>query len=413
MRKTFKVLVVYVRWDKKLRKTIEDSIFSFGKYHPKDVDVFYYSYRPEINMDSFLKHMTFDVVIFHSIFMCYRWRWNKEDWNATLGRFQKLWKNALKVLLVQDEQYYTNRTHEFINTVGIHTLLTCANKSVANILYPKERVNLKQIKMVLAGYVDEQTLNEIKRISHFEHIKRDIDIGYRTDKTPFALGYLGRLKTLVSEVVNSRAAFYPQLKIDVKNTTDKKDTYYGMDWFRFLLHCRTAISCPGGASIQDPKGEIRLRVEEYLKRNRNATYEEIDDAILKVYGKPIEYEGITPRFFETIMTKTCQILVEGDYAGIFKPGVHYIELKKDLSNLDEVFEKVQDVNYCRKIANRAYKDIVNSGLYTYQNYVKEVFEIIRPYAVASKTRKLNSLFSKFVLRINNILIDERIVVSDK
>lgn len=411
--KTLKVLVVYVRWEKKLRKTIEDSIFSFGKYHPDGVEVFYYSYRPEIGLDALLKPMKFDIVIFHSIFMCYRWRWSKEEWSTTLNRFQGLWKNALKVLIVQDEQYYTNRIHEFINTVGIHTLLTCcANEEAANILYPKDKVNLKQIKMVLTGYVDEQTLQEVNKMVRTEKIKRDIDIGYRADVTPFALGFQGRLKTLIPEIVNERGKEYPNLQLDIKNTIGSKNTFLGMDWFRFLLRCRTMLGSLGGASIQDPYGEIRWRVSEYQKKHRKATYEEIDEHVLKVYAEPIDYTAISPRCFEVAMTKTCQVLVEGEYAGIFKPGIHYIELKKDFSNLDEVFEKVQDERYCRKLAKRAYKDVIQSGKFTYRKYVQEVIDTVEPFASKLATGRWNVLYARTVLKINNILIDKRIIVSD-
>lgn len=411
--KKLKVLVVYYRESRHIRKTIEDSIGCFGKYPPENIEVFYYSYRPDINIDIFLKYMHFDIVMFHFIFICQRWHWNTQQWKDTVERFQGLWKGALKVLFAQDEQYLTDKIHEFVNRVGIHTLFTCANEGAADILYPKERVNLKQIKMVLAGYVDEQTLKNVKKMIRTENIKREIDIGYRADVTPFALGFQGRLKTLIPEIVNERGKEYPNLRLDIKNTVGIKNTFFGMDWFRFLLQCRTVIGSLGGASIQDPHGEIRWRVNEYQKKNRKATYEEIDENILKVYAESIDYTGITPRCFEVVMAKTCQVLVEGEYAGIFKPGIHYIELKKDFSNLDEVFEKVQDVKYCRKIANRAYVDIIQSGKYTYRKYVQEVMASVVPYVHKTTSGGLNRLYSALVLKINNSLVDQRIIVHDE
>lgn len=410
--KKLKVLVVYYREAKHIRKTIEDSICCFGKYTPENIEVFYYSYRPDINIDIFLKHMHFDIVMFHFIFICQRWHWNTQQWKDTVERFQGLWKGALKVLFAQDEQYLTDKIHEFVNRVGIHTLFTCANESAANILYPEERVSLKQLKMVLTGYVDEQTLKNVKKMIRTENIKREIDIGYRADVTPFALGFQGRLKTLIPEVVNERAGEYPNLKLDVKNTIGSKNTFFGMDWFRFLLQCRTMLGSLGGASIQDPHGEIRWRVSEYQKKNRKATYEEIDEAVLKVYAETIDYTAISPRCFEVAMTKTCQVLVEGEYAGIFKPGIHYIELKKDFSNLDQVFEKIQDERYCRKLANRTYRDVIQSGKYTYRRYVQEVMDAIVPFASRTASGRMNSLYASAVLKLHNILIDRRIIVSD-
>lgn len=412
IRKKLKVLVVYYRESRHIRKTIEDSICCFGKYPPENIEVFYYSYRPDINIDIFLKYMHFDIVMFHFIFICQRWHWNTQQWKDTVERFQGLWKGALKVLFAQDEQYLTDKIHEFANRVGIHTLFTCANEGAADILYPKERVDLKQIKMVLTGYVDEQTLKNVKKMIRTENIKREIDIGYRADVTPFALGFQGRLKTLIPEVVNERAGEYPNLKLDVKNTVGSKNTFFGMDWFRFLLQCRTMLGSLGGSSIQDPHGEIRWRVSEYQKKNRKATYEEIDEAVLKVYAETIDYTAISPRCFEVAMTKTCQVLVEGEYAGILKPGIHYIELKNDFSNLDQVLEKIQNESYCRKLANRTYRDVIQSGKYTYRRYVQEVMDTIVPFASKTASGKMNALYASAVLKLYNILIDHRIIVSD-
>lgn len=40
--------------------------------------------------------------------------------------------------------------------------------------------------------------------------------------------------------------------------------------------------------------------------------------------------------------KTCKLLMKGDYAGVFRAGRDYIEIKKDFSNLDEVIQKVKN-----------------------------------------------------------------------
>jgi hypothetical protein len=69
--------------------------------------------------------------------------------------------------------------------------------------------------------------------------------------------------------------------------------------------------------------------------------------------------------------------VEGDYAGIFKPGIHYIEIKKDWSNLPEVMDRIRDVELCENIAENVFRDIVLSGCYTYRNFVKFVIDHVR------------------------------------
>ncbi len=413
-RRKYNILVVYGREQKNIRKTIEDSIFCFGKYHPENVKVFYYSYRKDINFDFILSRIKFDIIIFHSIFMCYRWHWTKWEWEKNIDRISKLWKDSVKAVFLQDENKLTNKIHQFINDVGIDIIFTAASLNTAKILYPQEKIKVKRIEQVLTGYVDSCTLKAVKKIVNEEKIARDIDIGYRADVTPFSLGYQGRLKTLIPEVVNNQVKKYPDLKTDILNTDGDKNTFYGMDWFRFMLRCRTMISCMGGSSIHDPNGEIEKRVDSYIKKNRKVTYEDVDRDILQKYAFPLNYVAISPRCFEAAMTKTCQILIEGDYAGIFKPNVHYIELKKDFSNIDEVLLKVRDKKLCREIANNAYNDIIKSGDYTYRGYVNHVFEVLIPFIKKKQEiGMIHRILIKILLELNNFLVDNRIIVADK
>jgi hypothetical protein len=72
------------------------------------------------------------------------------------------------------------------------------------------------------------------------------------------------------------------------------------------------------------------------------------------------------------VTRTCQVLVEGDYSGVLKGGEHYIEIKRDLSNVEEVLDLMQDEALRERIVETAYRDIVESGLYTYRRLVEQI-----------------------------------------
>ncbi len=85
--------------------------------------------------------------------------------------------------------------------------------------------------------------------------------------------------------------------------------------------------------------------------------------------------AISPRHLEACATRTVQILVEGSYSGVLQPGVHYLELKRDLSNLDAVLETVAAED-SREIAERAYADIVASGRFTYRRLVEDVERVL-------------------------------------
>jgi len=84
----------------------------------------------------------------------------------------------------------------------------------------------------------------------------------------------------------------------------------------------------------------------------------------------IQYNQISPRHFEAAATKTVQILFEGDYSEIFKPYKHYIPLKKDFSNINEVLSLLSDKQFRIDVTNRAYNEIIMNNVYRYQSFVK-------------------------------------------
>jgi hypothetical protein len=241
-------------------------------------------------------------------------------------------------------------------------------------LYPKEKTHLKHYFTTLTGFVDEETLKTIENLKK-EVVRRDVDLGYRGNQLPSYLGKHGQLKRIIAEKFLD-AIKDQSLKIDI--SIRPQDVFYGADWFRFLLRCRTALGCLGGSGLHDPKGEIRKKVEEYVKEHPQASFEEVEEHCFKGLDDQLHIFALSPRHFECAMTKTCQVLLEGDYR-IFLPHVDYIEVKKDFSNIDEVIEKIKDRDYCEKIAENAYEHIVLTQKYTYSAFAQRIFEHIQTH----------------------------------
>ena len=63
-------------------------------------------------------------------------------------------------------------------------------------------------------------------------------------------------------------------------------------------------------------------------------------------------------------------MVEGDYNGILVADEHYIELKRDFSNIAQVMERIVKDEDRDRITKKAYEDIVASGKYTYERFVE-------------------------------------------
>ena len=57
------------------------------------------------------------------------------------------------------------------------------------------------------------------------------------------------------------------------------------------------------------------------------------------------------------MTMTCQVLVEGDYNGVFIPWKHYIPIKRDFGDIDETLDIIKEDRLREEIIAKAWKDI--------------------------------------------------------
>jgi len=120
-----------------------------------------------------------------------------------------------------------------------------------------------------------------------------------------------------------------------------------------------------------------------------------DSEIYEEYIKDKEIDGImnqiSPRVFETIAAKTVLVLFEGNYSDVIKAGEHYIPLKKDGSNLEEVLQLLQDDAYIDAMAERAYRDIITSGKYSYKNFIELVDKEIAKALAREKCATTNTV----------------------
>jgi hypothetical protein len=278
------------------------------------------------------------------------------------------------VAIPQDEYANSKRLWRILNEYKVKSVFTCADGRDQKVLYPKNKVGVKNFIKVFPGYVDEATLSEIED-QGWSSGERSIDIGYRSRRLPYWFGRYAQNKAKVGEVIKKYCEEHTDLEVDISSDLDK--VLYGDEWVKFLCRCNVVLGVESGTSLMYKDWGIRERVESYLEKNPRADYEEVERACFPGEDGNISLLTVGPRVFEAAMTKTCQILLEGDYAGVVKPGVHYVELKKDYSNLEEVIEKVKDEDYRNKIVERAYKDLVLSGRYSFRVFINRVVENLR------------------------------------
>jgi hypothetical protein len=62
------------------------------------------------------------------------------------------------------------------------------------------------------------------------------------------------------------------------------------------------------------------------------------------------------------------ILIEGEYNGVLTPGLHYLPLAADFSNLDEILRAFADDELRARITTRAFDDIIASGRWSHRAF---------------------------------------------
>jgi hypothetical protein len=114
-------------------------------------------------------------------------------------------------------------------------------------------------------------------------------------------------------------------------------------------------------------------VERRLKERPETSFEELEAELFPGRDGELSLFAISPRHLEACATRTAQILIEGDYNGILEPDRHYLPLRRDFSNLDELLDVVaSDRGRAEELAEAARRDIVASGEWTYERLVRDV-----------------------------------------
>lgn len=272
---------------------------------------------------------------------------------------------GLKALMKQDEQYRTNRIVEYLSTNRFDVLTTCVSPEHVRRVYPEDVLGDLRIVHALTGYVTES----LAGLRHRPTQNRPVDIGYRGSEQPFYFGRLAYEKRSIGDVVEA-AAKARGLRTDISSRWE--DRFMGRRWFDFLRRCKATLGLESGASVFDYDGKIEEQCNEYLRAHPGASFEEVYAEILEPHDGVTFYNQISPRHFEAAACRTLQILYEGHYSGIFEAGRHYLSLRRDHSNLDEVLDRALDPHEHARLTETAFDDIVANDAYRYDAFVAEL-----------------------------------------
>lgn len=336
-------------------QTIIDHCKAFGKYSRHR---FYFVDPVGREVPSWLRLDDFDILVIHySIYTISDWYLHK-TWVDAISS-----SSCYRIMFIQDEYRRVNEFTAMMRKLNIHALFTCVPDSEIPKVYPEEKLpGVKKIQ-TLTGFVPDELL---KSKPDFDS-PRSMDVVYRGRKLGYWYGELGQEKRRIAEGFLEHARS-TNLKCDISYF--EEDRIYGEAWVRFMTSAYCTLGTESGASVFDFTGDIENNVTQYLRRHPAASFEEVRDLFFRDQENRIRLNQISPRMFEAIAYGTCLVLFEGEYSGILKPWRHFIPLKKDFSNFQEVAQKIKDREFTRTIAQTAYNEIVASGKHSYRNFIK-------------------------------------------
>ena len=296
-------------------------------------------------------------------------RWSPEYFErktaplAALARF-----TGPKIAMPQDEFVHTDGLGALLARIGCTHVLSAAGPEDARKIYgpflPDAHIGNK-----LTGYLETATLDRIEAMARAQPV-RDIDVGYRAWHAEAWLGEHGVLKARIAQEADALAPAFPKLRMDV--SIAETDVLTSDDWYRFLLRCRATLGVEGGASVLDRDGSICARTRAWVSAHPQASFEQVRDACFPGQDGSLSLFAIGPRHLEACATRTCQLLVEGQYQGVLRAGQDYLPIRRDFSNLPEVLRALDDDALVRRVAESAWQRVVGSGRYTYEGFVRDV-----------------------------------------
>jgi hypothetical protein len=269
---------------------------------------------------------------------------------------------GLKVQFRQDEFFTVDAMSGAMRRLGIDVLYTCVPPAELDKVYlPQALPDARRIT-TLTGFVpDEMLARKVAPIA-----ERPLDVSYRASKPPYALGELAVEKwRIVPRFLEATARH--GLVTDLAYGEEQR--LFGEEWIALLASSKCTLGAESGASVFDFTGEIQRAVERYLAEHPQAGFEEVRDRIFAAEEGRIRVNQISPRCFEAAALRTAMILYEGEYSGILEPWRHYVPLKKDFSNIEEVVAAIRNPPLLQAMVDRAYREIALNPAYSHRHFI--------------------------------------------
>lgn len=343
---------------------------SFSQYSIHDIFYFDVSKNDfDINLEQF------DAVLFSYSFLAATDTFS----HILIEKFNKY--TGLKIPVMQDDYLYFIRHRYSLAKFAINAIITIVSPQYWHEVFFGPFADLPKLQ-VLTGYVTEDMEHLFAKRLPLN--ARKWKIGYRSRPMPAIFGALCHEKY---EIGSTMRQICERKKIPYNIEVSEEKRIYGEAWHNFIRNCQVLLGTESGCNVFDFTGEIAKKIETYQKNFPEAGFWDIHKNCIAESEGIIKTNQISPRIFEAVSLGTGHILFEGEYSGILAPWKHYIPLKKDYSNIDEVLEALADLDFLEKMIARSYEDIVASGKYSYKNFIARIDRFLDSIPTKHKAAK--------------------------
>jgi len=326
-----------------------------------------------------LQSLRFRVVLLHYTLFGF---WPYEQLNDQFLRYIAESKDSYLIAFFQDEYRFCKPRFDFVNHFGVDCIYTLLEPNQFDAVYGKY-TKAKSLIYTIPGYVSDELVELGKRLTKPDE-ERNIDIGYRGRRLEHYMGKGAQEKIDIARIFSERSRV---LGLTLNIGTEENQRIYSEGWYKFLSDCKGCLGVEAGVSIFDLEDKVRTRCERLLSENPGLSFAELSSKLLDQWEDNVYYRTISPRHFEAAALRVCQILFEGRYSGIMQPMVHYIPLKKDFSNFDEVIRLFRNRDMRHQLTDNAYRDMIASGTYSYRSFIESFDEHLFDKGISSQINK--------------------------
>lgn len=290
---------------------------------------------------------------------------------------------GIRIVILQDEQENTLVVRKRVARLRPQILFTTLPPEAWSTVFPEEMFRETRIVRLLTGYARQRPLPPNLTLLPLK--ERRLTLGYRVTPHVWRWGELGKLKIEVGQRFH-QACLRREIPADIAWTEQAK--IYGDEWLHFNASCQGVLGSESGASIFDWHGDLQRRETQFRHTYSTAT---CDDFLAELTEQKVFFDTgqISPRVFEATVTRTPLVMVEGKYAGMLRPNEHYLPVKRNFDNIENVLDRMSDLGNLQEMADRAYNHLIKSGKFSYSSMAKIIdFEIENIYEVDKKLRRI-------------------------